>query len=113
MVAPSIIAPIQTHLNENCLRKPEILNEPQEELVTPPMPSAPSHEEQDEEGDDYIEDEGEIVTEKDGQQEMKTFHGVSKSKHIPNTTHYKILRYKDPTTKRVRRIMECCYESCG
>lgn len=50
---------------------------------------------------------GDIITEKDGLIESETFHKISKSKHIPNTVHYKILRYKHAETRRVRRIMEC------
>ena len=49
----------------------------------------------------------EVITEKDGLRDAQTFHGISKSKHIPNTAHYKILRYKHADTKRIRRIMEC------
>jgi hypothetical protein len=50
---------------------------------------------------------GEVVTEKDGLKEAETFHTISKSKHVPNTTYYKILRYKHAETRRIRRIMEC------
>ena len=50
---------------------------------------------------------GEVITEKDGMVDGKTFHGISKSRHIPNTSYYKILRFKHAVTKRVRRIMEC------
>jgi hypothetical protein len=49
------------------------------------------------------------VIEKDGVKENKTFHGISKSRHIPNTNHFKILKYLHPETKRMRRIMECQY----
>jgi hypothetical protein len=37
---------------------------------------------------------GEVITEKNGVIEGKTFHSISKSRHIPNTKLYKILRYK-------------------
>ena len=50
---------------------------------------------------------GDLITEKDGLREAKTFHEVSKSKHIPNTSYFKILKYKHADTRRVRRIMEC------
>ena len=56
---------------------------------------------------------GDIVTEKDGLKESETFHNMSKSKHIPNTSYYKILRYKHAETRRIRRIMECQYPGCN
>mmetsp|Transcript_25051 Transcript_25051/g.24522 ORF Transcript_25051/g.24522 Transcript_25051/m.24522 type:complete len:101 (-) Transcript_25051:42-344(-) len=54
-----------------------------------------------------------IVTEKDGLQDQRTFHGMSTSKFIPNSIHYKILKFIDPHTKRARRIMQCSYDACG
>jgi hypothetical protein len=54
-----------------------------------------------------------MVTEKDGLRDAETFHHMSKSKYVPNTSYYKILRYKDKVTKRIRRVMECSYPGCG